>query len=204
LSERAKIFLVGMSKTGTVSYHHAFQILGFKSIHHTLDNGDKARPLIDKARKEGRPLMHYIDEYDVYSDLVLWKYYKQLRDQYPDSYFILNTRDTELRAKSKISHDDRHNLSSEDGGRRDVSNDRELEIVEKQIRIEREISEYFAGSSNFLKIDIDESAKWEKLCNFLGIENVPQVDFPKANKKKPTLISKAARIIRRIGSLNKQ
>ena len=116
-----KIFLLGFSKTGTASYHMAFIRLGFRSIHHHDKSGNKAVPKIEQAREEGLPLMHYLDGYDVYGDLVLWKHFRLLHEQYPDSYFILNTRDPERRSVSKIIHNKRHNAESRKEPDRDVS-----------------------------------------------------------------------------------
>ena len=42
---------------------------------------------------------------------------------------------------------------------------------------------------DFMKIDIKDPDKWEKICAFVGIKEVPSVPFPVANtKKKPPVV----------------
>jgi hypothetical protein len=99
-----KIFCIGFSKTGTSSLYKAFKILGLESCHHRA-RGELGLDLIEKAAAEGEKVMHYMEQYDAYSDMILDEYYQILDGQYPGSGFIFMQRDPEKWVISKINHD---------------------------------------------------------------------------------------------------
>jgi hypothetical protein len=102
---RPRIFQIGMNRCGTMSLHYFLEANGFCSGHHddTRSRYTLAQ-LIERARVEGKPLLHYLPHYDALTDmdflfsptpLRAYRHFSELDRQYPGSRFILNTRDEE-------------------------------------------------------------------------------------------------------------
>ena len=63
---RPRIFQIGFNRCGTTTIHHFFENNGLRSIHWA--RGSIAAG-IEAARIEGKPLLHYVDGYQVYCDM---------------------------------------------------------------------------------------------------------------------------------------
>ena len=110
-----KIFIIGFNKCGTRTLHHFFKKNGLNSCHYICKN-NKSRNIascIYRNKQEGKLLLDCIDNYDVYSDMenihsttLLYAQYlfKELDKQYPNSKFILNTRNVEKWLTSRQKH----------------------------------------------------------------------------------------------------
>ena len=61
-----RIFQIGFNRCGTTTIHHFFEDNGLRSIHWA--RGSIAAG-IEAARIEGKPLLHYVDGYQVYCDM---------------------------------------------------------------------------------------------------------------------------------------
>ena len=87
---QAKVFGIGLSKTGTTSLYAALDRLGFRSgtYRHLRALGLDAWFRGDFS---GDPL----GDYDALSDLPVGAFYRQLDRRYPGSKFILTHRDRE-------------------------------------------------------------------------------------------------------------
>lgn len=104
MSQTPKIFFIGLNKTGTTSLHQLALDSGYKAIH--WRDPDKDIYLAKRVFSNfsiGLPLLSGIDGYDVYSEfsyisdgtyLEGSRFFKQLAADYPDAYFILNSRET--------------------------------------------------------------------------------------------------------------
>ncbi len=114
-----RIFAIGFNKCGTRSLFQFFKKNGIPSVHY--DGGriagsmfrhfNNARPLIDiRYRKK----VFFADMENIYqpgSPLYAGQYFYQLlAREYPNSVFILNTRDKEKWLKSRILHENGHYL----------------------------------------------------------------------------------------------
>ena len=172
---RHKVFCIGMNKTGTTTLHKALQILGFNSIHDSY----KCDALITAAILGNYKLLHYLGEYNAFSDYPFFRYYRELDMQYPESKFILNTRSLEGWLKSRIAHDTSWNTSNPSKPQR---------VTEKKLlsnyfeSVENEIQSYFKNRANdFLIFNIDAGDSWPELCRFLDVQ-IPKQTFPHANK----------------------
>ncbi|GAB4217717.1 MAG: hypothetical protein OHK0012_23240 [Synechococcales cyanobacterium] len=112
----AKIFCVGLSRTGTTSLCEALNLLNIKTIHYPsslfvhpeiLDKSlsfvpKKKRNFLQKlnleAELEKRDIKHAentLNEYTGFADLPVPLFYKELDKKYPHSKFILTIRDEE-------------------------------------------------------------------------------------------------------------
>jgi len=58
-------------------------------------------------------------------------------------------------------------------------------IIDRYLRHQASVLEYFAGRENFVALDWESGDGWEELCGFLR-EPVPGVPFPHANKGRYT------------------
>ena len=105
-----KLFIIGFNKTGTTSLHAFFEKNNISSIHY--DKGRIARN-IKNNYNTNRPLLKDYPNYLVFSDMEDYRklnyahmdYFKELYYQYPDSKFILNTRNIDNWIKSRNRHE---------------------------------------------------------------------------------------------------
>lgn len=108
-----KIFIIGFNKCATRAFHNLFKKSEIKSVH--WDGGKLAKQMLlnDSLNKS---LLDGYDEYHAYSDMEFvskneaiyphMTMYKKLFHQYPNSYFILNTRDVCDWIESRKAHGD--------------------------------------------------------------------------------------------------
>ncbi|WP_127845051.1 sulfotransferase family protein [Psychroflexus aestuariivivens] len=187
MTSDTKIFCIGLNKTGTSSLHEAFKILGFKSVHFLDDKGNNIKDIIERNYHNNEHVLKGISHYEAFSD---WdrdetshKVFKLFDQQYPNSKFILNTRDLDSWLNSREKHVRRNqkSFSANFGMKKSwLKIDREAWSVHFK-RHHQSIYEYFEGrESDILVFDVTQGDSWDKLCSFLDVET-PKVAFPKAN-----------------------
>lgn len=172
-SERPRVFCIGLNKTATSSLHGAFLMLGYSSLHKSY----VAQKKLHKAIINNKKLLHYLQEYDVFSDYPYFRYFKELDMQYPGSKFILNTRDREDWVQSRIAHDARWNKKYPYKTPRPVD---EIQVEKLRLfydAVHKDIREYFSGRKDFMDFDVTAGDDWRKLCSFLSLP-VPKEPFP--------------------------
>ncbi len=182
-----KIFCVGLNKTGTSSLHEAFRILGLKSVHFMDDEGNNIKDIIQNNYLTRDNIIKGLEEYDAYSDWDRAPYtvdiIKEFDKQYPDSKFILNTRDLDSWLNSREKHVKRNQERKRKNPEEDI---RWLEIDRSGWEIQfknhyDEVNKYFKGrKDDLLVFDVTKGDDWEKLCPFLNLP-IPTVPFPKEN-----------------------
>jgi hypothetical protein len=112
-----KVFFIGFNKCGTKSLHELFEGSGYRSLHgrRKLLTGRKINLAQQFARNiaSGSPILAGIAGGDVFSDLTSVSdtavieaclMFRQLHQQYPDAYFVLNTRPMEHWIQSRLNH----------------------------------------------------------------------------------------------------
>ncbi|WP_025007224.1 sulfotransferase family protein [Marinilabilia salmonicolor] len=183
-----KIFCIGLNKTGTTSLHDAFLKLGIQSVHCNEKNGRHIKPIIKDNYESGNKLLQGIEHYDAYSD---WNIpstnhlFIELDKQYPNSKFILNTRDMNSWIKSREKHVKRiKNLDK----LQEKYPDNPWYNIDKNAWEEefrnhhKKVLDYFANRKDDLIVfDVTNGDSWEKLCNFLN-KDIPNKPFPVSNK----------------------
>ncbi len=165
-----KIFVIGLSGTGTRSLHYAFRMLGIKSCHNPL-----------------KP--ECFDEYQALLDIPVACRFKLLDKLYPGSRFIHTTRDLESWLENRSRKpSDRKEVSfwmklnrMESYGRLDFEREAYIQVHKKWMS---EIQGYFHGRDDCLHMDILGGEGWEKLCPFLDAKLGKECDFPKIRKFK--------------------
>lgn len=179
-----KIFCIGLNKTGTVSLHWAFKILGLKSMHHCVDNNIKEKIL--NNYKIQNYILKGLEDYDTYLDWDTSFYtvpiFKEFDKQCKGSKFILNTRDMNDWLNSREQHVLRNQKLKAENPKADVD---WLEIDRDDWKLEYETHyseafRYFKGRTDFISMDVCAGDGWEILCDFLKLP-VPNVEFPKLN-----------------------
>jgi hypothetical protein len=181
---RARIFCIGLNKTGTLSLHEALETLGYKSLHH---GGLETMELVERALEEGNPLLTYLDpSYDAFSDIFGLTYDFYIADvQYPGSRFILTVRDLEDWLKSRRRHVERNQRAATAGEYSDGFDTVDIDAwTTEYVRHHALVRSYFAERpGDLLEYDLIGGDGWGPLCEFLS-QPVPDVPFPWRNKTK--------------------
>ena len=179
-----KIFGVGMFKTGTTTLGVALMELGFSCYNGPWKNPEEfpydpwnLNPEIYTANKQS--LIQKVEKFDAFQDYPFMYAYEALDEWFPNSKFILTTRDPESLAVSDRKMWIRQELAVES------------EIPSPSQFIERYENHYNAVTTYFksrpedlLEVSWFDGDSWEKLCEFLEVP-VPLKPFPVANSAKP-------------------
>jgi len=159
-----KVFFLGFNKTATTSIHRLFEFSDYVSYHHLIGGKNLAK-VMDGNLRNNKPILHNISGATAYSDLSYYKknqtiegnqWYSELYKEYPDSFFILQTRNIDdwldSRTKHKKGHFIRRCMNSHDVETKDEM--RELWRKEREDR-ENKIRIFFRGHPKFMVFDID-------------------------------------------------
>ncbi len=179
--DRARVFGIGLNKTGTSSFHEAMTILGYTSLHW---GGPPIRMEIEQSIAADEPLLTRLDPvYDAFSDIeVLAKNYALLDEQYPGSRFVLTVRPLDDWIDSRRRHVE-NNIRRKAAGEYDGAF---LVVDEKRWRRQwkrhvQGVREYFDGRDDFIEVDITQQPEWAPFCALLGAPE-PATPFPWENK----------------------
>lgn len=105
-----RIFQIGFNKCGTRTLFRFFKKNGIPSVHYK--QGQLALTIWKNISAGRKPLLG-IDQFIAYTDMQFVakhriieaiSYYKELWQYYPNSYFILNTRDRDDWIQSRLNH----------------------------------------------------------------------------------------------------
>ena len=172
-----KVFCIGLNKTATSSLSNALTILGYKVLHDDWI----ARKAIEQEYAQGKKILSSIDEYQAFADIPFDSMFRELDQAYPDSKFILTTRDLYSWLLSRAKHVRRN--------RRSIDYRGEALIVNKT-RWEQLWNMHHDSVKNWFKerpekllvIDICGGDGWEKLCPFLEKQIPENTPFPRDNQ----------------------
>jgi len=174
-----KIFCIGMFKTGTTSMGKAFEILGYKTL-----NGPwwpKGIMINDPFYERSEEWSLYYENikkiikfYDAFQDYPWMFLFREIKDWYPNSKFILTKREPNDLAMSDIKMLKRLNHPEKDIPKKDT-------LIKRYVDHRKNVLDFFKNDKNFLEIDIFKGDGWDKLCNFLN-KNKPSENFPHLNK----------------------
>jgi hypothetical protein len=175
------IFNIGFNRSGTSSLTTALNILNIPSLQYSYDGITPIESVIEKNIKENKRLLESLDtEYNGFTDFTGHKYYKILYDQYPNSKFILTTREFTDWLKSYIFLTKQ--MEPELFNTIDKERKQYMYAVQRYFDKGYQIRDFFKDKpSQFLEMRICNGEGWEKLCPFLGVD-VPDVPFPWENK----------------------
>jgi Sulfotransferase domain len=179
----AKIFGIGLNKTGTRSLASALRQLGFRTLH----RGDVATSdLVDRAIEEGRPPLELVGEqYEAYLDVsAIVRRFDVLDGAYAASRFVLTTSDRadwiESRRRHVLANVQRAERGEYDGPFLEID---EPAWVEEWEAHHAAVLRHFAGRpDDLLVMDVRAGDGWETLAPFLGVR-VPRRAFPWENRE---------------------
>jgi len=179
-----KVFGIGLSRTGTTSLHDVLEKLGFNSVHFI-------------AGLENDPDFKIVDEYDALMDTPIPLIYQDLDKRFPNSKFILTTRNKEAwltSMKWMFKHGKvmwtwwkgLHDYHLKFYGTKKYNES----ILSRHFDLYHEnVKEYFRNRENDLLIlNIDKGIQVEKICDFLNKPRV-SIEFPKANVRQKMSLS---------------
>lgn len=197
MDRNAKIFGIGLSRTGTLSLTKALTILGYKTKHYPNDKTTQAQ------LRAGEYRLSLLNEFQALADIPVAPYYAQFDRLYPGSRFILTTRSTDAWLVSVENH---FRLYVEH--RRDDFDDfvsacvyGTLHFSPDRFRYVKELHEanvrrYFADRPrDLLILDVAQGHEWKVLCDFLGTP-IPAEPYPHENvrRTKPAIRKTTSRI----------
>ncbi|MFH4964315.1 sulfotransferase [Gaetbulibacter sp. M235] len=171
---KTKVFVIGFHKTGTTSLELALKQLGFK-----VCGVDKN--LLKFKNKED--LNEYIEtkleKWDAVQEMPWPLIYKNLYKLYPIAKFILTYRDSEEWFNSVVRffgsirfpfHKKIYGVPCAEGYEKEykaIYNKHNMDVLN-----------FFSDKNNFLLMEPKQNFNYEALCYFLGIENLPNENFP--------------------------
>lgn len=176
-----KIFGIGLSKTGTTSLARALEILGYKTRDYLGVTSYIAGDLssID---------LQAIDANDAFTDTPIPSFYRELDARYPNSKFILTTRDMDGWLKSCKKQFTKRMVEMQNEATRQLHTDLygcfefdSDKYVSGYDRFMSGVLNYFKDRpQDLLVIDICGGENWAQLCSFLG-KPIPHAPFPLTN-----------------------
>ena len=190
------ILIIGFPKAGTTSFDDLLKQLGYRTLHsHTEDHSVIAGELIERARQENKPLLHYVEAlgYHAVTELnfsihpkTYWPQFTCIHDiiRNYDITYILNKRKIHKHARclktlyiDEIMKRDNH-----------LTGDIETIIMNYYDNIKKMIQQYDRKYIEY-NIDTDDITK---LKSYIDIKDITQ--FPHVNKTAydATLIPSAA------------
>lgn len=181
-TKKRKIFVIGLSRTGTNSITSALEVLDFKGHHYPGMCFFNKTPLWLK----GNTLL----KHDVFSDITVIPFYQYYYNKYPNSVFILTTRKKELwldsLSKKPNLNDEVWRYTYKDKLREFLygsSKYKHSNYSESYDQYHKSVRTFFEtrDSSRFLELSVVHGEGWEKLCQFLD-HPLPNVPFPHKNK----------------------
>jgi hypothetical protein len=167
-----KIFGVGLSKTGTLSLTAALERLGYTAIH----------------CPDVLELFKILKEHDAATDTPIATFYKQLDKMFPNSKFILTTRELKSWLKScswffskKRTPDPTDQQKFIRTYLYDSVHYDEKKYSKSYKKHIEDVKSYFKNrSKDLLIMNILEGDGYEKLCPFLGLKVIKE-KFPHKN-----------------------
>ena len=164
-----KVFGIGLPKTGQTSLASAMRILGYKTWQYPYKTSQ-------------------IEKSDCSLDLPVALNYEKLDKKYPNSKFILTTRDYNSWIKSIKNHYRRYPASQKHPAQLyfrlkfwGTEHFNKKLMTQKYHKHTEDVLEYFKErESQLLIIDICNGEGWKKICPFLG-KNILRRPFPREN-----------------------
>lgn len=153
-----KIFVIGMNKTATTTFHNLFEKNGLRSQHTTRWN---------------------TDDYDCFSDNGDLNNFKKLEQKYNDAVFILNIRPMDKWVVSRFDHGARQAKKENIDEDKDYVNwgypysiDLSIKYINRRNLYHQQILKYFQNKpEKLIIVDIEKPGWVEYISNILKFKN---------------------------------
>ena len=173
-----KVFGIGFNKTATKSLCAACEQLGLRTLH----DSHRVSHTLDSNYEKGLRLLDSLEDYDAYFDLGFWSanipyvdLLRQLDRGYPDSRFILHTRNVDGWVRSRRAHRERKNTRTvirrllQRAPPRATGPEWETEARKLFAECHEAALARFRGRPrDLLVFDATAGHGWPELCSFLG------------------------------------
>ena len=174
----AKVFCIGLGKTGTSTFAQCARILGYRHRTGPIMHGLALHRLGDI-----RGLLRNCDGYDSFDDFPWPFLYREMAEHFPDARFVLTRRrDSETWFRSLAAHDLRYG-PREAGKLAYGYYEQRQHPAEMTALYEQHLDDvrtFFAGTGRMKELCWEQGDGWAELCAFLG-RDVPDVPFPRMN-----------------------
>ena len=205
------IFNLSMHKVATRSIHAFIESLGYHGVHHPrwLDGYDIEAELESKGADTDELLETIVKNWwqcELFSDVPIPGLYREAAKAFPDSYFMLATRDPQhwwntLRRHWRLREQPRkldfyeYIQYAPYGYPRDRPVTKHDAEKFKTIFLthERKVTEFFSNFNSFLKVDIDHDPVEQKIGQFLGVNEFGDMPYLRTGNQK--VGSKAAHFL---------
>lgn len=181
-----KVFCIGFHKTGTSSLAQALDRLDFRVCRRMgmlQDHLTNKNVPVQLKKGELDEIFQAVQEFDAFSDNPWPILFKELDNKFPNSKFILTTREENKWLKSVLNYfkDYETEIRAIIYGEASPIGNEEL-YLNRYHRHNAEVKEYFKNrSDDLLVIDLAEQKEWNELCHFLK-RPIPKENFPHENK----------------------
>ena len=189
-TDAEKVFVIGLSRTGTTSVHQALVELGFEGIHWV-------NPLTGRL-----PGDVDLQIFDAFSDINISARFETLAERYPAARFVWTQRPLESWVRSVSTHYEQRNGVRSPGELGDWQHAGHFEGQSGEIHeslytshpswgdaytaFSSRVERYFGAVSHdrLLRLSVTDGEGWDPLCRFLG-RPIPERAFPHANANPP-------------------
>lgn len=175
MSNFPKVFCIGLWKTGTKSFGHAMQMLGFSTHCHYWPKGEEVLDgFIDTnlEQEDVEAIKNVISSHNAFADSPWMCIYKWIESNYPEAKFVLSLRkNAEQIAISEYYHALKNGSSKED-----IKHPKHF--IDRYNKHNEEVRSYFKDKPGKLLEICWETDGWGKLPEFVGL--LPP--FPHSNK----------------------
>lgn len=172
---KPKIFIVGFNKSGTTTLHQYFKSNNLSSVHW---DGGRMAVAMQANCIASRPVMSGYDRaFTAFSDMVFLNekihiegnaQFRNMDADYPQSYFIYNTRNIDDWIASRLSHDSGRFFGLSKAAYRTADKDKIIKIwKDTRLNFEADIRQYFQSSPRFLELDINAADPQKMVNGFL-------------------------------------
>ena len=183
LITKRKVFGIGWAKTGTTTLGRCLRILGYKHMSQRLD-------LVSAYASRDMPqLCEIVAEADSFEDWPWILLFRELDRAFPESSFILTTRDSQRWLTSY------RNMLAKQGPAKprmtemrrvlydlDFPDVTDEDLLRRYKRHNEEVLHHFTDRpESLLVVDWEKKHGWAELCGFLQTD-CPNVEFPHENR----------------------
>ena len=185
-SKKTKVFVLGVSKTGTSTFEYGLHVLGYKHLGYRTDVAARLQT------EDIDYLLQLSEQYDSADDWPWPSLFKLLDKKYPDAKFILTYRkDPKKWLSSYKRHCEwglfvhptnyKYNRAAFGFGFPHGNGRAHLKMYHRHMEV---VQKHFADRpGKLLTFCIDDNPSWKPLCEFLGCSE-PEQPFPHVNKEK--------------------
>lgn len=184
MSEKDKVFCIGLIKTGTTTLATSLRQLGYSHLAYNRNHVD-----LWTKKKDLPSLIKITENYDSFSDWPWSLIYEELDREFPNSKFILTRRVDEITWLESLK---RHSmqLTPSKNVRKEIFG-HAYPFLHEQDHLDFyrnhliKTRAYFSNKlDRFIELCWEDGDGWEELCSFLN-HKMPDIPFPHTNKAAP-------------------